>query len=148
MITVFGTKKNKQTNKKIWTSYVPSAGCSMVHGSLPNQSTCLLWTWRRHLTVSLVAFCGRVLWEYGVRGPLLRAVHSLYDRSRHCMKSGIFVSKRHCRLLWKFRFTTTHGNLQATPKSAVNCRKLTWALLGSCHPMTPLPPKSWGGFNM
>lgn len=57
----------------------------------------------------------------------------------HCMKSGIFVSKRHCRLSWKFMFTTAHGNLQATPKTAVNCRKLTRALLGSCPPMTPLP---------
>ncbi|KAJ0039456.1 hypothetical protein NL108_015330 [Boleophthalmus pectinirostris] len=28
------------------------------------------------------------LWEYGVRGPLLRAVRSLYDRSRSCV---------HCR---------------------------------------------------
>ena len=42
-----------------WTSSIPSAGCSRVHGSLPNQSTCALWTWRRHSTVSLVAFCGR-----------------------------------------------------------------------------------------
>ena len=28
---------------------------------------------------------------------------------------------------------------QATPKPAVNCQKLTSALLGSCPPMTPLP---------
>ncbi|KAJ0062923.1 hypothetical protein NL108_008255 [Boleophthalmus pectinirostris] len=27
-----------------------------------------------------------VLWEYGVRGPLLRAVRSLYDRSRSCVR--------------------------------------------------------------
>ncbi|KAJ0057066.1 hypothetical protein NL108_000911 [Boleophthalmus pectinirostris] len=27
-----------------------------------------------------------VLWEYGVRGPLLRAVRSLYDRSRGCVR--------------------------------------------------------------
>ena len=30
---------------------------------------------------------------------------NLSRRIRHCMKSGIFVNKRHCRLLWKFRFT-------------------------------------------
>ncbi|KAK3515164.1 hypothetical protein QTP70_008179 [Hemibagrus guttatus] len=31
----------------------------LVRGSLPNQSTCVLWTWRRHSTMSLLAFCGR-----------------------------------------------------------------------------------------
>ncbi|KAI3370903.1 hypothetical protein L3Q82_007412 [Scortum barcoo] len=54
-------------------------------GSLPNQSTCALWIWRRHSTVSLVVFCG-VLREYGVREPLLRAVRSLYDRSRSLVR--------------------------------------------------------------
>ncbi|KAI3355345.1 hypothetical protein L3Q82_017894 [Scortum barcoo] len=34
------------------------AGCWRVYGSLPNQSTCALWIWRRHSTVSLVVFCG------------------------------------------------------------------------------------------
>ena len=38
--------------------------------------------------------------------------------------------------------TCTHcdcrSNLHATPKTAVNCRKLTWALLVSCPSMTPL----------
>ena len=52
----------------------------------------------------------------------------------HCMKSVIFI-----RLTWNFRFATARGNLQATPKTAVNCRKLTWALLGGSPPMTPLP---------
>ncbi|KAI3366823.1 hypothetical protein L3Q82_009232 [Scortum barcoo] len=62
-------------------------GAWRVYGSLPNQSTCALWIWRRHSTVSLVVFCGEcsMLREYGVRGPLghvlLRAVRSLYDRS-------------------------------------------------------------------
>ncbi|KAI3376029.1 hypothetical protein L3Q82_016562 [Scortum barcoo] len=51
------------------------------YGSLPNQSTCALWIWRRHSTVSLVVFSGECsACEYGVRGPLLRAVRSLYDR--------------------------------------------------------------------
>ena len=57
----------------------------------------------------------------------------------HCMKSEIFISMQHCRLTWNFRFATTRGSLQATPKTAMNCRKLTWALFGSCPPMTPLP---------
>ncbi|KAI3358099.1 hypothetical protein L3Q82_003107 [Scortum barcoo] len=70
-----------------WTSSIPSTGCLRVYGSLPNQSTCALWIWRRHSTVSLV--CG-ILWgvlrEYGVQGPLLRAVRSLYDRSRSLVR--------------------------------------------------------------
>ncbi|KAI3376014.1 hypothetical protein L3Q82_016550 [Scortum barcoo] len=41
-----------------WTSSIPSTGCLRVYGSLPNQSTCALWIWRRHSTVSLVVFCG------------------------------------------------------------------------------------------
>ncbi|KAI3376581.1 hypothetical protein L3Q82_016461, partial [Scortum barcoo] len=31
-----------------WTSSIPSTGCWRVYGSLPNQSTCALWIWRRH----------------------------------------------------------------------------------------------------
>ena len=62
-----------------------------------------------------------------------------FGKAFHCMKSGIFISKQHCRLSWKFRFTTAHDNLQATPKTAMNCWKLAWALLGGCPPMTPLP---------
>ncbi|KAI3371775.1 hypothetical protein L3Q82_024328 [Scortum barcoo] len=69
-----------------WTSSIPSTGCLRVYGSLPNQSTCALWIWRRHSTVSLMVFCGEVLREYGVRGPLLRAVRSLYDRSRSLVR--------------------------------------------------------------
>ncbi|KAI3377072.1 hypothetical protein L3Q82_000281 [Scortum barcoo] len=69
-----------------WTSSIPSTGCLRVYGSLPNQSTCALWIWRRHSTVSLVVFCGECSAEYGVRGPLLRAVRSLYDRSRSLVR--------------------------------------------------------------
>ncbi|KAI3371761.1 hypothetical protein L3Q82_024310 [Scortum barcoo] len=69
-----------------WTSSILSAGCLRVYGSLPNQSTCALWIWRRHSTVSLVVFCGECSVEYGVRGPLLRAVRSLYDRSRSLVR--------------------------------------------------------------
>ncbi|KAI3363344.1 hypothetical protein L3Q82_011969 [Scortum barcoo] len=39
-----------------------------------------------HSTVSLVVFCGGAPHEYGVRGPLLRAVRSLYDRSRSLVR--------------------------------------------------------------
>ncbi|KAI3376638.1 hypothetical protein L3Q82_017071 [Scortum barcoo] len=34
-----------------WTSSIPSTGCLRVYGSLPNQSTCALWIWRRHSTM-------------------------------------------------------------------------------------------------
>ncbi|KAK3562387.1 hypothetical protein QTP86_033524 [Hemibagrus guttatus] len=56
-------------------------GCSRVCGSLPNQSTCFVDLEKAFDRVP----CGilwEVLWEYGVRGPLLRAVRSLYNRSR------------------------------------------------------------------
>ncbi|KAI3365261.1 hypothetical protein L3Q82_010354 [Scortum barcoo] len=66
--------------------YTLHAGCLRVYGSLPNQSTCALWIWRRHSTVSLVVFCGECSMQYGVRGPLLRAVRSLYDRSRSLVR--------------------------------------------------------------
>ncbi|KAI3355396.1 hypothetical protein L3Q82_018240 [Scortum barcoo] len=68
--------------------YTTSAGCLRVYGSLPNQSTCALWIWRRHSTVSLVVFCGECSASMG-RGPgplLARAVRSLYDRSRSLVR--------------------------------------------------------------
>ncbi|KAI3358226.1 hypothetical protein L3Q82_003223 [Scortum barcoo] len=71
----------------------PPQGAWRVYGSLPNQSTCALWIWRRHSTVSLVVFCGECSSEYGVRGPLLRAVRSLYDRSRSLVRSLPAVSQ-------------------------------------------------------
>ncbi|KAI3352347.1 hypothetical protein L3Q82_005319 [Scortum barcoo] len=72
-----------------WTSSIPSTGCLRVYGSLPNQSTCALWIWRRHSTVSLVVFCGECstsMGSGGSREPLLRAVRSLYDRSRSLVR--------------------------------------------------------------
>ncbi|KAI3355621.1 hypothetical protein L3Q82_017910 [Scortum barcoo] len=42
------------------TSSIPSTGCLRVYGNLPNQSTCALWIWRRHSTVSLVV--NGILW--------------------------------------------------------------------------------------
>ncbi|KAI3353401.1 hypothetical protein L3Q82_019939 [Scortum barcoo] len=55
-----------------WTSSIPSTGCLRVYGSLPNQSTCALWIWRRHSTVSLVVFCGECSAMYGVRGAFAK----------------------------------------------------------------------------
>ncbi|KAI3373515.1 hypothetical protein L3Q82_022114 [Scortum barcoo] len=52
-----------------WTSSIPSAGCLRVYGSLPNQSTCALWIWRRHSTVSLVVFCGSAPISRRSQGP-------------------------------------------------------------------------------
>ncbi|KAI3354070.1 hypothetical protein L3Q82_018470 [Scortum barcoo] len=70
-----------------WTSSIPSTGCLRVYGSLPNQSTCALWIWRRHSTVSLVVFCGGCSASMGSGEPLLRAVRSLYDnRSRSLVR--------------------------------------------------------------
>ena len=51
--TIRGSHSSSSLGKSI-----PSAGCLRVYGSLPVQSTCVLWTWRRHLPVSLVAFFG------------------------------------------------------------------------------------------
>ncbi|XP_076740219.1 uncharacterized protein LOC143418639 [Maylandia zebra] len=48
-----------------WTSSLSSPGYLRVHGSLPNQSTCVLWTWRRHSTVSLGVSCGRCCGNMG-----------------------------------------------------------------------------------
>ncbi|KAI3374014.1 hypothetical protein L3Q82_022578, partial [Scortum barcoo] len=55
--------------------YIPM-GCLRVYGGLPNkQSTCALWIWGRHYTCVLRGILWGVLCsEYGVRGPLLRAV--------------------------------------------------------------------------
>lgn len=50
-----------------WTSSIPSTGCSKVHGSLHNQSTCVLWTWRRHSTLFPLASCWRCFWSIGHR---------------------------------------------------------------------------------
>ncbi|KAI3376713.1 hypothetical protein L3Q82_017137 [Scortum barcoo] len=55
-----------------WTSSGPSTGCLKVHGNLPNQSTCALWIWRRHSTVSLMVFLWGVLREYGVRAAFAK----------------------------------------------------------------------------
>ena len=62
-----------------WTSSTPSAGSLRVHGSLPNQSICALWTWRRHSTVSCGGFSGTT-------GYQIWAVRSLYDRCQSMVR--------------------------------------------------------------
>ncbi|PWA20556.1 hypothetical protein CCH79_00019962 [Gambusia affinis] len=64
-------------------------------GSSPNQSTCVLWTWRKAFDrVPRGALWG-VLQDYEVPGSLIRAVRSLYDRRQSLVriagsKSGSF----------------------------------------------------------
>ncbi|KAI3356446.1 hypothetical protein L3Q82_017657 [Scortum barcoo] len=71
-----------------WTSSIPSTGCLRVYGSLPNQSTCALWIWRRHSTVSLVVFCGGAPSASMGSGAFAKgmSVRSLYDRSRSLVR--------------------------------------------------------------
>ncbi|KAI3366743.1 hypothetical protein L3Q82_009220 [Scortum barcoo] len=72
-----------------WTSSIPallSTGCLRlrVYGSLPNQSTCALWIWRRHSTVSLVVFCG---------GAHARDLHHVLERfAAECEVAGMRIS--------------------------------------------------------
>ncbi|MEQ2234445.1 hypothetical protein ILYODFUR_031884 [Ilyodon furcidens] len=53
---------------KHWTSSTPFSGCSMVHRSLLNRSTCAFWAWRTHSTVSLMAAVDFVSAFSGQRG--------------------------------------------------------------------------------
>ncbi|KAI3362720.1 hypothetical protein L3Q82_001785 [Scortum barcoo] len=57
----YGFCPGRGTLDQLYT--LQGAGCLRVYGSLPNQSTCALWIWRRHSTVSLRG----ILW-----GVLLR----------------------------------------------------------------------------
>lgn len=64
---------------------------------------CVLWTWKRHSTVSLGGSCGQVLREYGVSGPLIQAVHSLCNWNQSlvriaAIKSNSFLVRRGCPL--------------------------------------------------
>ncbi|KAI3377533.1 hypothetical protein L3Q82_008699 [Scortum barcoo] len=66
-----------------WTSSIPSTGCLRVYGSLFAQPVhmCFVDLEKAFDRVPRGILWG-VLHEYGVREPLLRAVRSLYDRSR------------------------------------------------------------------
>ncbi|KAI3376588.1 hypothetical protein L3Q82_016470 [Scortum barcoo] len=74
-----------------WTSSIPSTGCLRVYGSLPNQSTCALWIWRRHSTVSLVVFCGGAprVWGPGAfaKGCSV-SVRPEQELGSHCRQPG------------------------------------------------------------
>ena len=59
------------------TSSIPSARSWRVHGSIPKQSTCVLWTWRKRVPWGVL---WGVLRENRVPDPLIGAVRSLYDR--------------------------------------------------------------------
>ena len=69
-----------------WTSSTHSAGSQKVHGSSPNRSTCVLWTWRRRSTVSLGESCGGCSGSIGWLNPLIGAVRSLYDRRQSLVR--------------------------------------------------------------
>lgn len=71
-----------------WTNSLSSQGDLRVRGILPNQSACAFWTWRRHLTT--------VLCEYGVCGPLLQAVRSLYNNLRILKSVKLMVAAGLC----------------------------------------------------
>lgn len=43
---------------KNWTSSILSTGRFRVHGSLQNQSTCVLFNWRRHSAMGCSAGMG------------------------------------------------------------------------------------------
>uniref|UniRef100_A0A674MR17 Voltage-dependent L-type calcium channel subunit alpha n=1 Tax=Takifugu rubripes TaxID=31033 RepID=A0A674MR17_TAKRU len=65
------------------------AGSSRVHGSLPNQSTCVLWTWRRHSTVSLGGSCGGFSESMGSK-VARKWNRWLRRKCRVCVKSRLF----------------------------------------------------------
>uniref|UniRef100_A0A3Q0TAJ5 Ig-like domain-containing protein n=1 Tax=Amphilophus citrinellus TaxID=61819 RepID=A0A3Q0TAJ5_AMPCI len=57
---VIRTNMGKTGSCRVWKLFsLSSQGNSSVRGSLPNQSTCALWTWGRYSTVSLGVSCGR-----------------------------------------------------------------------------------------
>ncbi|KAI3376368.1 hypothetical protein L3Q82_016850 [Scortum barcoo] len=66
----------------------PPQGAWRVYGSLPNQSTCALWIWRRHSTVSLVVFCGECSESMGSRGAFAKgcsvSVRPEQELGSHC----------------------------------------------------------------
>ena len=120
-------------NRLLWCSHAQSI--QWHHHSRLTQ-----WSWKWHNCCSSIQCPQRWHWATFWSTPwwVSCCVICWHYISWHCMK-WIFVSMRHCGLTWNFRFATARSNLQATPKTAKNCRKLMWALLGSCPPMTPLP---------
>ncbi|KAI3375312.1 hypothetical protein L3Q82_021806 [Scortum barcoo] len=62
-----GTMRFSSQVVEHWTSSIPSTWCLRVNGSLPKQSTCSLWIWRRHSTNGVHrGILWGVLCEYGV----------------------------------------------------------------------------------
>ena len=52
-----------------------------MRGILPNQSTCFVDLEKAYDGIPWGVLWG-FLWDYGVSGPLIWAVHSMYDRSQ------------------------------------------------------------------
>jgi len=69
---------DRWSNLRFKSSSLPSQEYSRGPGSLPNQSTCTLWTWRRLSTRSLEDCCGGCCGSMGFR--------SLYACSRSCVR--------------------------------------------------------------
>jgi len=77
---------------ELWTSSLPSQEYSRGPGSLPNQTTCALWTWIRLSTGSLWDCCGGCCGSLGFRTccngpsgpstPAVRAVFGLFALSQ------------------------------------------------------------------
>ncbi|KAI3361070.1 hypothetical protein L3Q82_013273, partial [Scortum barcoo] len=78
-----------------WTSSIPSAGCLRVYGSLPNQSTCALWIWRRHSTVSLMVFCGGYVHDVVMLASSSQDLQHVLERfAAKCEAAGMRISSR------------------------------------------------------
>lgn len=67
---------------KQWTRSSPFWSCSGGHKSVILQSTFVLWTWRKFITMFPEVFCKGVLQKCGVPRDIL----SLYNLTRSCVR--------------------------------------------------------------
>ena len=129
-------------------SSIPSTGCSRVRGSLLNQSTCVLRTWRKN-AVSLVAFCGRCSGSKGLEalyqglyGPYTTRVgawFSLPAVSQTCyqcmlgcpLSPVLFIILMHLR---------ARGVLVWEPLDLISAFRRWCGLVGSFQPGPPACP--------
>ncbi|KAI3377613.1 hypothetical protein L3Q82_008772 [Scortum barcoo] len=88
-----GTMRFSSRVVEHWTSSILSAGCLRVYGSLPNQSTCALWIWRRHSTVSLVVFCGECSDDVVLLASSSQDLQHVLERfAAECEAAGMRIS--------------------------------------------------------